>query len=290
MRSRRLRPPLHAIIMDGPPAIIVAAATTAATQARNSLQWTGLKVYLTSVTEHWANIAINGPKSRELISDLCKDIDFSREAFPFMSFREGTVAGVQARVFRVSFSGELAYEINIPANHCLGLWETMIEAGKKYEITPYGTEALHVLRAEKGYIIIGQDTDGSVTPMDLGMKWILSAKKEFLGKRSLSRADMVRPDRKKLVGLFSESPEEVLPEGGQIVDRPSVSIPMAMQGRVTSSYFSARLGRSIALALLKGGRRRMGEMVYVPRLDGRMVKVVVTSPVFYDPEGSRQNV
>ena len=251
-------------------------------------EWPDLKVYLTSLTDHWANIAINGPKSRDLISELSDDIDFSREAFPFMSFREGTVAGLPARVFRVSFSGELAFEINVPANYGRTVWDALMAAGKKYEITPYGTETMHVLRAEKGYIIVGQDTDGSVTPLDLGMGWILSKNKEFLGKRSLCRSDMLRKDRKQLVGLLTEDPNEVLPEGGQIVAHPG-SIPMPMEGHLTSSYFSARLGRSIALALLKGGRDRMGEVVSVPRFDERVVKAKVTSPVFYDPQGRLQN-
>jgi sarcosine oxidase subunit alpha len=253
-------------------------------------EWPELKVYLTSVTDHWSNISINGPKSRDLISEVCSDIDFSSQAFPFMSFREGIVAGAPARLFRVSFSGELAYEINIPANYGRSVWDALISVGKKYEITPYGTEAMHVLRADKGYLIVGQDTDGSVTPLDLGMSWILSKTKEFLGKRSLSRSDMLRKDRKQLVGLLTEVPSEVLPEGAQIGASPSVEIPMPMEGHVTSSYLSARLGRSIALALLKGGRSRLGEIVYVPRLDGRVVKATVTSPVFYDREGKLQDV
>lgn len=252
-------------------------------------EWSDLKVYLTSVTEQWANLSINGPRSRDLISELCGDIDFSREAFPFMSFREGTVAGVPARVFRVSFSGELAFEINVPANYGLTLWDALISAGKKYDITPYGTETMHVLRADKGYMIVGQDTDGSVTPMDLGMHWILSKKKEYLGKRSLTRPEMLRKDRKQFVGLLTEDPGEVLTEGAHIVANSSKSIPTPMEGHVTSSYFSARLGRSIALAMLKGGAGRIGEVVSVPRLDGRVVKASVSSPVFYDPEGALQN-
>lgn len=253
-------------------------------------EWPELKVHLTSVTDHWANIAVNGPKSRDLISELSSGIDLSPESFPFMSFREGRVAGVPARVFRISFSGELAYEINVPANLGCVVWDRLFTAGKKYGITPYGTEAMHVLRAEKGYIIVGQDTDGSVTPLDTGMKWILAKNKDFLGKRSLARPEMLRPDRKQLVGLFTEDPAEVLSEGAQIVERPFVSVPTIMLGHVTSSYFSARTGRSIALALVKGGPSRLGDVVYLPRLDGRVVPATITSPVFYDAEGSRQNV
>jgi len=252
-------------------------------------EWPELKVYLTSVTDHWANIAINGPNSRKLISEICSGIDFSQNAFPMMSFREGTIDGVPARIFRVSFSGELAYEINIPASYGRAVWEYLMSQGKKYEITPYGTETMHVLRAEKGYVIVGQDTDGSVTPVDLGMNWILAKDKDFLGKRSLSRAATAGAGRKQLVGLLTEVPHEVLTEGAQIVEQPPITVPTPMLGHVTSSYFSARIGRSVALALVKEGRRRVGDTVFVAGLDGSAVKATITKPLFYDPEGTLQN-
>ena len=254
-------------------------------------EWPDLRVYLTSVTDHWATVSLNGPNCREVITELCDDIDFSGDAFPFMSVREGTAAGVPARVFRISFGGELSYEINVSANHGRAVWEAAMAAGEKYNITPYGTEAMHILRAEKGFVIVGQDTDGSMTPVDLGMDWIISKrKKDFLGRRSLSREDTVRKDRKQLVGLLTEDSSEVLPEGGQIVDEPAAKIPMPMIGHVTSSYFSACLGRSIALGVVKSGLSRMGEKVYVPLADGRTVGAVIGSTQFYDPEGARQNV
>jgi sarcosine oxidase subunit alpha len=253
-------------------------------------EWPQLKVYLTSVTDHWATVAVAGPKSREVLAALCQDIDFSRDAFGFMSFREGTVAGVEARVFRISFSGELAFEINVPANYGRHVWEAVMEAGRPHGITPYGTETMHVLRAEKGFVIVGQDTDGSVTPVDLGMEWILAKHKDFLGKRSLSRADMLREDRKQLVGLLTENPREVLPEGAQLVEKVSGERPLPMLGHVTSSYHSPCLGHSIALALVKGGRARMDQTLHAPLADGRVIATRVTRPVFYDPEGARQNV
>ena len=253
-------------------------------------EWPELRVYMTSVTEHWATPAIIGPRSREVIAEICPDIDFSGDAFPFMSFREGTVVGVPARVFRVSFSGELTYEVNVPANYGRAVWEAIIKAGEEYGITPYGTETMHVLRAEKGYIIAGQDTDGSVNPVDLGMDWIVSKRKDFLGRRSLSRPDSLREDRKHLVGLLAESPTETLPEGAQIVDDPQAPDPMQMIGHVTSSYFSVPLDRTFALGLVKGGRARMGETVYLLLDDGRTLSAQITTPVFYDPEGERQNV
>lgn len=253
-------------------------------------EWPHLKVHLTSVTDHWATMAVVGPNSRKVLQGVCKDVDFSSESFPFMSYKEGTVAGVPARIMRISFSGELAYEINIDANYGRHVWEAVMAAGAPYAITPYGTETMHVLRAEKGFIIVGQDTDGSVTPVDLDMDWIIAKGKDFIGRRSLSRSDTARDGRKQLVGLLTVDPAEVLPEGGQIVDDPNVALPVPMLGHVTSSYYSACLGRSIAMALVKGGLKRMGEKVRIPLAGGRVIDAVIASPVFIDPEGARQNV
>jgi sarcosine oxidase subunit alpha len=204
-----------------------------------------------------------------------------------MSVREGLVRGVPARVFRISFTGELGYELQVPANHGLAIWEACIAAGAKYAITPYGTEAMHLLRAEKGYIITGQDTDGTVTPHDLGMAWAVSDRKpDFIGKRSLARADMEKADRKQLVGLLPDLASEVLEEGAQIVADPHQTIPMTMIGHVTSSYMSPNLERAFALALVRDGRPKVGQKVYLPMLD-RIIAVTVTEPVFLDPEGER---
>jgi sarcosine oxidase subunit alpha len=251
-------------------------------------EWPELEVFLTSVTDRWSVTSIAGPKSRELLESLSEGIDLSPEALPFMSFCEGRVAGIAARVFRISFSGEVAYEINVNADQGLSLWRTVMEAGKPFGITPYGTDAMHVLRAEKGYVIVGQDTDGSVTPIDLGMDWIVSKKKDFIGKRSLFRADTARANRKQLVGLKTEDSTVVLPEGAQLVNGFSSSRPVPMVGHVTSSYFSATLGHSIALALIKGGRARLGGTVYAPLLDGQLIKATITEPVFYDSDNVRQ--
>lgn len=252
-------------------------------------EWPELKVYLTSVTEQYATLQLAGPNARALLQSFTSDIDLSAEAFPFMSWRDGTVGGIPARVFRISFTGELSYEINVPSSAGLSLWSDLMIAGEKYGITPFGTETMHILRAEKGFIIVGQETDGTVTPNDLGMDWIVSQKKpDFIGKRSLARADMVRADRKQLVGLKTTDPEEVLPEGGQIVAETRPEPPMAMIGHVTSSYYSAALGHSIAMALVKGGRSRIGETVYVP-LENRTISCEIVEPVFYDKEGSRMN-
>lgn len=252
-------------------------------------EWPHLKVYLTSVTDHWATTAVVGPKSRTVLQKICRDIDFDDAAFPFMSYREGTVAGIRARIMRISFSGERSYEVNVPADQGLRVWEAIHEAGAEFGITPYGTEAMHVLRAEKGYIIVGQDTDGSVTPVDLGLGGMVTASKDCLGKRSLTRSDTAREDRKQLVGLLPDDPRCVLPEGAQVLVGELRSTPAPMAGHVTSSYLSPTLDRSIAMALVKGGTRRMGERVHVAMRDGRTATATITSPVFFDPQSERQN-
>ncbi|MEU6356255.1 sarcosine oxidase subunit delta family protein [Streptomyces sp. NPDC047072] len=253
-------------------------------------EWPELKVHCTSVTEQWATVALVGPKSRAVLGSLAPQLAVSNDDFPFMAWREATVAGIEARVCRISFSGELAYEINVSPWQASVLWEAVYEAGAEYGITPYGTETMHVLRAEKGYPIIGQDTDGTVTPQDLGMGWAVSKKKpDFIGKRSYARADTARADRKHLVGLLPEDPGTFLPEGTHLVaDSVLPAPPVPMLGHVTSSYRSAALGRTFALALVKGGRDRIGERLYAPVGD-RLVPVTVASPVLYDPEGARRD-
>jgi sarcosine oxidase, subunit alpha len=252
-------------------------------------EWPELRVYATSVTEQWATIAVNGPRARDVLTEVGTDIDLRAGAFPFMTWREGTVAGTAARVARVSFSGELAYEINVPGTHGTAMWEAVMAAGAPLGLTPYGTETMHVLRAEKGFVIVGQDTDGTATPHDLGMSWIVNETKgDFIGRRSLRRPDIVRPDRKHLVGLLPQDPEALLPEGAQLVLRDTGTIPMPMVGHVTSSYRSAILGRTFALAMLERGRELHGTTVYAP-LIGDTLAAKVTAPVFYDPEGARRD-
>ncbi|MBT7293530.1 MAG: hypothetical protein HN838_13465, partial [Rhodospirillaceae bacterium] len=250
-------------------------------------EWPELKVYLTSVTEQWATLSISGPNARRLLSELAEGVDLEADAFPHMVVRSGKVAGIEARISRVSFTGELGYEVSVATSYGLALWQAFQRVGENYDLTPIGTEALHVLRAEKGYIAVGHDTDGSVTPGDLGMDWIVSKKKDFIGRRSLARADTMRTDRKHFVGLL---PETRVPEGAQIVAEYKRRPPMKMIGHVTSCYDSAAMGRPIALALIAGGRERIGETVTIPlTLQGRVVKAEITSPVFYDPKGERLN-
>ena len=253
-------------------------------------EWPDMRVYLTSVTDHWATVSVNGPLTRRLMERICEGVDLSPDAFPFMSLRQGKVADVPARIFRISFAGELSFEINVDAGHGLRVWEAVMDAGEDLGVTPYGTETMHVLRAEKGYIIVGQDTDGSVTPLDIGAERMLSGAKDYLGRRSLAMSDLTRPDRKQLVGLLTEDPARLLPDGGQIIGDPDAQIPAKMIGHVTSTYHSPALDRSIALALVEGGRARMGTTVYVPPESGRPIPAIVSDPCFYDPAGERQRV
>ncbi|WP_420550555.1 sarcosine oxidase subunit alpha family protein [Litorivicinus lipolyticus] len=254
-------------------------------------EWPELEVYFNTVTDQWATTTISGPNSRKVLQKLT-DAELSGEAFKFMDWQAATIAGVPGRIFRISFTGEASYEINVPAHYGLHVWEAAIEAGAEFNITPYGTETMHVLRAEKGFIIAGQDTDGSVHPFDLNHGWAVGMKKPFpfIGKRGMQRADCVRDDRKQLVGLKTIDPKAVLQEGAQAVFDPNGAIPMTMVGHVTSSYWSPNCGHSIAMALIKGGLNRMGEKVYFPGVDGRTIEAEICSPVFFDPEGARQNV
>lgn len=253
-------------------------------------EWPELDVHLTSVTDHYSTIAVVGPNSRRVLQKAGCSIDLDKESFPFMTVHSAELAGFPVQLFRVSFSGELAFEVNIDSYYALRMWRILMEAGQEFAITPYGTETMHVLRAEKGFAMVGQDTDGSVSPVDLKMKWLLSKDKDFLGKRSLSRPDSVRSDRKQFVGLLSLDNKTVLPEGSQLIEDPDAATPVPMCGHVTSSYDSACLGHPIALALVTGGHARTDETLFASSADGSTVPVKIVSPVFYDPQGERQNV
>ena len=254
-------------------------------------EWPELEVFFNSVTDHWATMSIAGPDSRALLAKLT-DIDLSAEAFRFMDWREATVAGIPARIFRISFTGDLSYEINVPAHYGLKVWEALFKAGEEFNLTPYGTETMHVLRAEKGFIIVGQETDGSMTPYDLDHGWAVSNNKpfSFIGKRGMNRPDCLRSDRKQLVGLKTTDPLIDLPEGAQAVRDPNEAIPMTMVGHVTSSYYSAFLERRIAMAVIRDGLQRMGEKVYFPLSSGEVIEAEICSPVFLDAESERQKV
>ena len=178
---------------------------------------------------------------------------------------------------RISISGELAYEVNVSAWDAVAVWEALVAAGEPYGITPYGTETMHVLRAEKGFIVVGQDTDGTVTPDDAGLGWALSKAKHYVGERSYTRRNA-----KQLVGLLPADPQRVLDEGAQL------GAGGVGRGHVTSSYRSAALGRTFALALVRSGRERIGQTLYVP-IEDDLVPVTVTDSVLFDKDGSRRD-
>ncbi len=253
-------------------------------------EWPDLDVRLTSATDQYATISLAGPLSRALMTDLGTDIDLSASAFPFMSLQTGTVAGVAARVQRVSFTGELGFEITVSADYGAHLWEQIFLRESAYAITPYGTEAMHVMRAEKGFIIVGQDTDGSISPLDLGMAGMVSARKDCLGKRSLMRSELQRDDRPQWVGLKPKAADAVIAEGAQIIATATPQGETPMHGWVTSSYFAPRLGYSFALGFVNAGRTRHGETLYAWDLDAGVIELEVTDPIQYDIEGARQNV
>ena len=252
-------------------------------------EFTDLRVWLTSTTEQWATISAQGPKARETIAPLLEGVDLSNDAMPHMSLREGRACGVPARLMRVSFTGELGYEINVPSHYGRAVWEAAWREVRKQGGCVYGTEAMHVMRAEKGYVIVGQETDGTVTLADLGLDWAIGkAKKDFVGKRSLTRPDMLAANRKQLVGLLTDDPRIVLEEGAQVTESANPPTGSSALGHVTSSYMSEAVGRSIALAMIAAGRSRIGAGLHVP-MPGRAVRVTVVGPVFHDKPGARLN-
>ena len=253
-------------------------------------EWPELNVYCTSVTEHWSTVAIVGPKSRKLLAKLAPNLDVSNEAFPFMENRYAEVAGIPARIARISFSGELAYEINIEAWYGLHIWNEVMKHGKEFNIAAYGTETMHVLRAEKGFVIVGQETDGTQTPQDLGMDWIVSKKKDFIGKRSFSRSDTAREGRHQLVGLLPLDSKTLLPEGSYIVNEGDGKKEGKLShiGYVTSSYSSSAFSRTFALAMIADGRNQIGKFAEVP-IGNNVARVEIVDSVFFDKENTRRD-
>ncbi|EKE16988.1 MAG: hypothetical protein ACD_10C00686G0002 [uncultured bacterium] len=250
--------------------------------------WRDLDVHLTSVTDQWAAMALAGPHSRKVLEAAFPQIDVSNEALPFMGFVEADINDITVRVFRISFSGELAYEINVPADYGVKVWTDLMNAGKPFGIAPYGLEAMEVLRIEKGHLVGGAEIDGRVSPIDLGFEKMLSQKKHFIGKGALARPAFHEPARQQLVGLVPADGKTPIPIGAQLVESLEAIKPGAGQGRVTSVHFSPMLNSPIALALLSGGRNRHGEKLFaVSPLTNQQLWVTVTQPVFYDPKGER---
>jgi len=253
-------------------------------------EWWDWKVHTANLTEQYAQVAVVGPKARMLLEKL-GGMDVSREALPFMTYAEGTLGGFRARVFRISFSGELSYEVAVPASEGLAFWEACVAAGAEFGAMPYGTEALHVLRAEKGFIMIGDETDGTVIPQDLNLGWAISKKKpDYLGKRAQERSHMADPNRWKLVGLETLD-GSVLPDGAlAVAEGVNANGQRRTQGRVTSTYHSPVLKKGIAMGLVLNGPGRMGEVLDFPVDDGKVVQARIVDQVFYDKDGEKQNV
>lgn len=251
------------------------------------VHWQDLQVSLTSVTEHWAAMALAGPRSRAVLERIAPQLDWSGDALPHLGVRQCVLRGVQARVFRISYSGELAFEINVPADYGLEIWEALLDTGEPLGIVPYGTEAMGVLRIEKGHIA-GPEIDGRTTPGDLGLDALVSRTKDFIGRRSLARSALLDSTRRQLVGLVAARDCPAIPRGAQLVADPRSPAPVNIHGHVTSCCWSPVLERPIALALLSRGRSRHGEKLWASSpLSGEAVQVVVTSPVFLDPRGER---
>jgi sarcosine oxidase subunit alpha len=249
--------------------------------------WPELRVQVTSVTEQWAAIAIAGPKCRHVLAPVMDGMDVGPAALPFMAVRDGSLRGIPARIFRISFSGELAYEINVPAEFGQAAWEALMAAGAPHGIIPYGVEAMGVMRIEKGHVA-GPEINGQTTPHDLGLGRMVSTRKEFVGSAMLQREALRDPNRKAFVGLEPVDGRSRLRGGAQIVVDPKASPPVPMIGHVTSACFSPTLGRPIALALVSGGLRRKGETLHACHpLRGETVAVKVVEPVFVDPLGGR---
>ena len=253
-------------------------------------EWWDWQVYVANVTEQYAQIAVVGPNARKLLEKL-GGMDVSAETLPFMAWADGQIGDFAARVFRISFSGELSYEIAVPASQGQAFWNVLMQAGEEFGVMPYGTEALHIMRAEKGFIMIGDETDGTVIPQDLGLNWAISKKKtDYLGKRAQERKHMADPDRWQLVGLETTD-GAVLPDGAYVVGTgTNANGQRVTQGRVTSTYHSPTLGKGIAMGLVHHGPDRMGELLEIPGTDGKTYTATIVDPVFFDKDGEKANV
>ena len=255
-------------------------------EAWRQTEYPSMRVAFHDTTGAWATFAVSGPCSRDVIAPLT-DIDLSPDALPHMAFAQGRILGVPGRIARVSFTGERSYEISVPSGYAASLWQALREAGAPFGICPYGIETLSVLRAEKGYILIGTDTDGMTLPDDLGMSGPLRAKKlDFVGKRSLLTPDALRPDRRQFVGLLPLDPEQIPHVGAHAIeDRDG---KRRSRGWVTSACHSPTLGRSIALGMIERGRALAAQGAEIELFHlGAIMRARVTSPVFVDPAGEK---
>ncbi len=263
-----------------------AAAVLRHLEYYSQVVWPELDLHLVSVTEQWAAMALAGPHSRLVLAGAT-EADLANRALPYMGYAEAVIAGVPARLFRISFSGELAYEINVPADHGAAVWEALIESGDVFGLAPYGTEAMSILRIEKGHVV-GAEINGRASADDLGLGGLLGGDKDFVGKRSLDKPVHHQAGREQLVGLAPADGSRAIPRGARIVEDPERPAPNPILGQVTSSCFSPNLGHPIALALVADGRRRLGQTLWAASpLTGEAVRVTLREPVFIDPHGKR---
>ena len=270
--------------------------TTTTAQAANVLShleyylqlvWPELNVNVVSTTEQWAGAAIAGPKSRNLLQKLFPDKDLSNEGLPFMGYTEGNLFGVPARIFRISFSGELAYELNVASDFGNFMWEKIIEAGKEFEIQPYGTEALSTLRIEMGHVA-GTELDGRTIPYDNGLDGLVSKKKDFIGKRSLSREAFNSKERQKVVGVIPLDKKTSIPEGSHLVKEANAKLPNPKLGHISASCWSVEYNNPFSLAILKDGKNMIGEKLYaLSPLKNKSIPVEIVSSHYVDPKGER---
>ncbi|MBC7780400.1 MAG: sarcosine oxidase subunit alpha, partial [Proteobacteria bacterium] len=251
------------------------------------IEWPELEVYLTSVTEQWAAMALAGPKARAVLKKVA-GIDVSDADLPYMTYAERLIAGVPARVFRISFSGELSYEINVPADYGQPVWQALIAAGRDDGLVAYGTEAMGVMRIEKGHFVVGPEADGRTTPDDLGLARMIKKECDFIGRHALARPGLSARDRRQLVGLVPVNPKDAIARGAMLVVSPRQAPPCPMAGFVASTCYSPTVGSAIALALVERGRARLGERLWaVAPLVESSVEVKIVEPVFIDPAGER---
>ena len=249
--------------------------------------WPELNVNVLSTTEQWAGAAVAGPKSRELLKKLFPETDVSNEGFPFMGFKEENLFGIPARVFRISFSGELAYEINVESDHGIFMWKKIMELGKTMGIQPYGTEALSTLRIEMGHVA-GSEIDGRTIPADLSLEGMLSKKKDFVGKRSLNREAFLNPDREKIVGVIPLDKKTMIPEGSHLVKDKNAALPNPKLGHISASCWSVEYNNPFSLAIIKEGKKRIGEKLYaLSPLKNKSIEVEIVSSHYVDPKGER---
>lgn len=249
--------------------------------------WPELDAQAVSVTEQWSTFAIAGPQSRALLQAAFPDVDLSNIAMPFMRAMRFRWNGYEVRIFRISFSGELAFEVSVSAMVGDQLFANLFEVGEQFGVIPYGTEALGVMRIEKGHVA-GNELNGQTTAADLGLGKMMSTKKDFIGRVMAQRPGLIDPSRPALVGLKPIDRTDALRSGGHLFAEGAPFSPANDQGYVTSSAYSATLGHSIALGMLAHGRERYGERVVVHNpLRGGDVLAEVCNPVFYDPEGNR---